>query len=45
MTPTLSLLLTTWAVLPLLASATTYGIAKEYSGSTFFDGWDFFDHC
>ncbi|KII90816.1 glycoside hydrolase family 16 protein [Plicaturopsis crispa FD-325 SS-3] len=30
------------SLLPALASATSYNVAKVYSGSAFFDGWDFY---
>jgi len=29
-------------LLPTTLAATTYDMVKEYSGSTFFDGWDFY---
>jgi hypothetical protein len=43
----LSLILAATALLaPNNAIATaTYDLVKEYSGSSFFDGWDFYGHC
>ncbi len=32
-------------LLPSTLAATTYDMVKEYSGSTFFDGWDFYGKC
>ncbi|KAL5519765.1 hypothetical protein ACEPAG_1425 [Sanghuangporus baumii] len=32
------------AALPQIASATRYNYAMEYSGSSFFDRWSFYDH-
>jgi len=31
-------------LLPSALAATTYDMVKEYSGSTFFDGWNFYGH-
>lgn len=25
--------------------AAQYGLVKDYSGPSFFDGWNFYDHC
>lgn len=32
-------------LLPAVVRATSYGLVKEYSGSTFFDDWDFYGNC
>ncbi|KAJ7223881.1 glycoside hydrolase family 16 protein [Mycena haematopus] len=32
------------ALLPITSAVTTYDMVKEYSGSSFFEGWDFYGH-
>jgi len=35
-------------LLPFVAgpvAADTYNMVKEYAGQTFFDDWQFYDHC
>jgi len=37
-----------WAMLLAVVegvTATRYGLVKDHSGGTFFDGWSFYDHC
>ncbi|KAF5326590.1 hypothetical protein D9611_000257 [Ephemerocybe angulata] len=31
-------------LVPVTVKAATYNVVKDYSGSTFFDAWDFYDH-
>lgn len=31
--------------LPAVVQATSYGLVKEYVGSTFFDDWNFYGNC
>ena len=40
----LCLLAVTLATLPCV-SATQYSLAKEYYGSSFFEGWTFYNYC
>lgn len=32
-------------VAPTLVSATSYNLVKDYSGDSFFDGWNFYGNC
>lgn len=35
-----------WGIfLPAVVQATSYGLVKEYVGSTFFDDWNFYGNC
>lgn len=41
-TTTASLLL---LAAPAMVTATSYNLAKEYSGTSFFDEWNFYGNC
>ena len=31
--------------LPSVVTAVQYGLVKEYAGTNFFDGWNFYGNC
>lgn len=33
------------ALLPAVVRATSYSLVKDYSGTTFFDDWNFYGNC